>query len=125
MKSYPILGLLSLLLVHTTAWSYGSSSSSKACEKPKFNEFKPADKANVAPQAAFSFQASAATNPKTLVVTIKEQAINVSITPKNAGYLVEGKLPADIKGTVARININAESPSRCKGNDGWLVTIAE
>lgn len=125
MKIYPVLGLLGLLFLNTSVWAYGSSSSAKACEKPKFTDFTPADKADVAPQSAFSFQASSATNPKTLRVTIKDQAVEVSITPKNTGYLVQGKLPAGLTGTVARVNIAAESPSRCKGNDGWLVNVSK
>jgi hypothetical protein len=123
MNNYRLMCLLSLLLLNTTAWGYGSSSSSKACEKPRFTAFMPIDGAAVAPESTFSFEVSSAVNPKSIVVTIKNIAVPVSVTPKNAGYTVQGKLPSTLKGIPARIAISAESPSKCKANEGWLVNI--
>ncbi|MCX7088554.1 MAG: hypothetical protein NTV00_10935 [Methylococcales bacterium] len=125
MNHYKTLCLLSLMLLNTSVWAYGSSSSSKACEKPRFTEFTPADKTTVAAQSAFSFEASSITNPKSIVVTIKQEPVTISVTPKNVGYLVQGKLPVSIKNTAARVTISAESPSGCKASDGWLVNVTE
>jgi hypothetical protein len=125
MKATQLFWLLSLALISTQLFAYGSSSSSKACTKPQFSEFSPADKTAVAPQSAFSFLASSATNPKTITVDIKKQAVAITVTPKGQAYQVSGTLPSDLKATTARINITAESPSNCKGSDGWLITITE
>lgn len=125
MKTIKLCWLLALTMMSTQVFAYGSSSSSKACAKPQFSEFSPANKAQVAPQSTFSFTASATTNPKSITVDIKKQAVDITVTPKNQGYQVNGKLPSNLKGTIARINITAESPSNCKGSDGWLIDISE
>lgn len=125
MKIIQLFSLLALGLISTHALAYGSSSSSKSCTKPQFSEFTPADKAQVAPQSAFSFTASSTTNPKSIAVEIKKQTVAITVTPKGQGYQVSGTLPRSLKGTTARINITAESLSNCKGNDGWLINISE
>ena len=61
----------------TNALAYGSSSSKKACKKPKFTQFTPEHLAVVAPQSEFSFLASALTNPETIVVSVKKQAVKI------------------------------------------------
>lgn len=125
MKTTTLFCILGLSLFSAQAFAYGSSSSSKSCTKPVFSEFSPINNAEVAPESTFSFLASSATNPKSIVVDIKKQPAAVAVTPKGSGYQVSGKLPSGLKGTAARINISAESPSNCKGNDGWLINISE
>lgn len=125
MKTIKLCCLLGLTLMSTQVFSYGSSSSSKSCTKPQFSEFTPVNNAQVAPQSTFSFTASSATNPKSIAVDIKKQAAAITVTPKNQGYQIAGKLPAGLRNTTARINITAESPSNCKANDGWLINITE
>lgn len=125
MKTFQFVCLLSLSIVTTQVFAYGSSSSSKSCTKPSFTEFTPVNNAEVVPQSAFSFLASSATNPKSIVVEVKKQPVAITITPKGQAYQVSGKLPNGLKATTARINITAESPSNCKGSDGWLVKISE
>jgi hypothetical protein len=125
MKQSPTFWILALGMTATQAFGYGSSSSTKACTKPHFSEFSPADKAEVAPQSTFSFLASSNTNPKSIKVDIKKQPTEIKISPKGQGYLVSGTLPSDLKGTTARINITAENPSNCKENEGWLIKISE
>ena len=117
MKSYKPLWILILMIATSNVWAYGSSSSSKkACNKPKFSEFTPVNNAQVAAKSAFSFLASANTNPESIIVTIKDQPIAVTITPKNQGFQVSGTLPDTIKGSFARISITADGPNQCKGN---------
>jgi len=125
MKTTKLFWLVGLTMISAQVFAYGSSSSSKSCTKPHFSDFSPADKADVAPQSAFSFTASSETNPKTIVVDIKKHPITITVTPKGQVYQVTGKLPNDLKATTARIAITAESPSNCKGGDGWLVNISE
>ncbi|MGR9037105.1 MAG: hypothetical protein ACU83O_11050 [Gammaproteobacteria bacterium] len=125
MNATKLFWMLALVSFADTAWAYGSSSSKKACEKPRFSEFSPPDKATVQPESAFSFIASGLTDPKTLKVAVKDQPVPISINPVNQGYQVKGTLPAALKGTFARISISAEGTNRCKGSGGWLVNILE
>ncbi|MDD1614272.1 MAG: hypothetical protein LUP98_06420 [Methylococcaceae bacterium] len=126
MKSYKPLWILMLIIATTNVWAYGSSSSSKkACNKPKFSEFVPTNNAEIAAKSAFSFVASANTNPESIIVTIKDQRIAVTVTPKNQGFQVTGILPGTLTGNFARISITADGPNKCKGSDGWLVKVIE
>ena len=124
MKTTKLFWILGLTIISAQVFAYGSSSSSKSCTKPHFSEFNPVDKAEVAPKSTFSFMASSA-NPKSITVDIKKQPVAITVTPKGQGYQVSGTLPSDLKATTARINITAESPSNCKGSDGWLINITE
>jgi hypothetical protein len=125
MKSYKPLWILMLMVATSNVWAYGSSSSKKACNKPKFSEFAPANNAEVTAKSAFSFTASGNTNPESIIVTVKNQPVAVTVTPKNQGFKVSGILPDTLKGNFARISITADGPNQCKGSDGWLVKIIE
>ena len=127
MKRTNCLWVLVLMLVTSASWGYGGSSSSKACAKPTFSGFGPAENAEVAAGSGFSFTASANTYPESIKVTVKGLPATIKVTPKNAGKSCEvsGTLPPSLKGTYARIAIDADAPSNCKGGGGWLVKIKE
>jgi hypothetical protein len=125
MKSLQIVWLGLFILMTPTVWGYGSSSSSKACEKPGFSQFSPPDKAEVSPNTGFSFIASPNTKPDTIKVVVKNIPVSIAIKPVAQGYQVSGALPEALRGTFARINIDAEGASRCKGSGGWLVNVGE
>ena len=128
MKRYNCFWIFVLLLVTNTSWAYGGggSSSTKACAKPKFTDFVPAENAEVAAGSNFSFTASANTYPTSIKVTIKGLPATIKVTPKTVGtYEVSGSLPTSLKGTYARIAIEADAQSKCNGGGGWLVKIAE
>ena len=128
MKRYNCFWIFVLMLVTNTSWAYGGggSSSTKACAKPKFTDFVPAENAEVAAGSNFSFTASANTYPSSIKVTIKGLPATIKVTPKTVGtFEVSGSLPTSLKGTYARIAIEADAQSKCNGGGGWLVKIAE
>jgi hypothetical protein len=126
MEKLRCLWWLVLMIVTSTSWAYGSSSSSKACAKPEFINFVPAQNTDVATGSAFSFVASANTLPNTIKVTVKGLLATLNVKPRNeGGFQVNGIIPSPLKGVYARIAITADGQSNCKGNDGWLVKIAE
>lgn len=128
MKRYNCFSIFVLMLVTSTTWAYGGggSSSTKACAKPKFTDFVPAENAEVAAGSNFSFTASANTYPTSIKVTIKGLPATIKVTPKTVGtFEVSGSLPTSLKGTYARIAIEADAQSKCNGGGGWLVKIAE
>ena len=128
MKRYNYFWIFVLMLVTSTTWAYGGggSSSTKACAKPKFTDFVPAENAEVAAGSNFSFTASANTYPSSIKVTIKGLPATIKVTPKTVGtFEVSGSLPTSLKGTYARIAIEADAQSKCNGGGGWLVKIAE
>jgi hypothetical protein len=102
MKAYKTLWIFTLFIASNNAWAYGNSSTSKkACDKPKFSNFNPANNAEVAVKSAFSFFASANTDPGSLIVTVKNQPVDVSIAPEKQGFKVKGLIPAALKGKIA------------------------
>lgn len=124
MKLTKLMVVFIFAIFSSNVLAYGSSSSSKkACKKPKFTQFTPAHLTVVVPQSEFSFLASASTNAETIVVSVKKQAVDVVISKTNKGYSVKGTLPASLQGTHARIDIKATGTNNCKGNDGWLLKI--
>lgn len=123
MKLTHVLSCLILMTASGQTWAYGSSSSQKACQKPEFNDFEPADKAQVARGASFSFLVSGVSDPSSISVTIKNQPVAVTVKElPSKRYTVTGHLPEALSG-FARINISAQG--KCKGSSGWLVKIAE
>ncbi len=118
-----LIMVLILAISSTNAFAYGSSSSKKACKKPKFTQFAPVHLSTVLPQSAFSFWASALTNPETIVVSVKKQAVEVEIKKANGGYSVTAVIPSSLQSSYARIDIKATGTNNCKANDGWLLKI--
>lgn len=125
MKTSNSLRFIALMALTNVCWAYGGgSSSSKACDKPKFSNFVPAENAQVTAGSAFSFTASKNTFPTTIKVTVKDQAATLKVDKKNDGtFAVSGKLPATVNGSFARIAITADAQSNCKGAGGWLVKV--
>jgi hypothetical protein len=124
--SWVILIIPTLLSSHALAYGGGGGSSTKACDKPKFSEFTPPANAEVASGSAFSFTASKNTYPSTIKVTIKDRPVEVKTQEQaNGVFEVSGKFPEGVKDSYARIAINADAQSNCKGSGGWLVKIKE
>ncbi|MBX3335683.1 MAG: hypothetical protein KF876_16250 [Nitrospira sp.] len=104
---------------------------SALCRNVQFTEFTPqqysqeANNTEVSPESEFSFLASKETFPKSIAVTIKDEAVPITVTPHYAGYHVTGNLPSQEKGTFVRINIAAKGPHGCERGDGWLLKVAE
>ena len=127
MKLQNILWIAIVLIIPGTVWAYGDSASSSAgsCKALHFSEFTPMNNSEVAPKSTFSFYASAAAYPHSIKVTIKGQSVPVTVTPKQDGFQVTGMLPDTVKGTYAKINIEARGVNQCEGSDGWLVKVTE
>lgn len=128
MKLQHILWIAILFIIPANVWAYGDSSSSTdtgICKKLNFSDFTPVNSAEVAPRSAFSFFASGAAYPNSIKVTIKGQSVPVTVTPKKDGFQVTGKLPDSLKGTFAKINIEARGANQCEGSAGWLVKVTE
>lgn len=124
MKNFNRLVVFALMCCSSAVWAYGSSSSSKACTKPKFTDYSPAENTEVVAGSSFSFTASSNTHSESISVTVKGLPVSVSVTPKSSGsFVVNGMLPATLKNTFARIAIDAKAQNDCEGTGGWLIKI--
>lgn len=129
MKLRNILWVAALLMIPANVWAYGDSGASGTgtgiCKKVNFSEFKPGNNTEAAPHSEFSFYASGFTVPNSIKVTIKGHAVPITVTAKQEGYKVSGKLPDGVKGVYAKINIDARGVNQCEVTDGWLVKVTE
>ncbi len=123
MNGGKVILILSVVLLSPNLFAYGSSSSKKACKKPKFTKFNPPHLTSVEALSSFSFKASSLTNPDSISVDIKKNPVELTIKKLNNGYSVTGMLPESLTASHARINIKAKGTNGCKGSDGWLLKV--
>jgi len=123
MKKFNVLIAFILVSFSTHVFAYGSSSSKKACAKPRLTQFTPAHLSTVTPQSTFSFLASSSANPDSIKVDAKGQSVEIDIKKIKNSYSVTGALPASLQGGYARINIAVTGTNNCKAKDGWLLKI--
>jgi hypothetical protein len=98
----------------------------KKCIKPKFRDFSPAHKAEVAPETEISFHVNRYADPLHIGASAKKIPMQVQIEDKQTFYYVTAKLPKELRDSYARIHIEAKSTEGdCVGVDGWLVKINE
>ena len=127
---FQIAGLLSALFFSNFAMAYEDERPKEDCRDPKFKGFNlpaynAADKIEVAPESDITFTVSGWTNPETIVVTAKNEPLDISIEDKMIFYRIRAKLPAKLNGKFVRINAKAFAVLGCKGEAGWLVKVAE
>ena len=118
MKLQNIMWVAAVLVIPANVWAYGDNSAGGSgagiCKKVNFSEFSPVNNSETAPRSEFSFYASESTFPKSIKVTIKGQSVPLT-----------GKIPDSVKGTYAKINIDAKGIAQCEVSDGWLVKVTE
>ncbi|MCK9606124.1 MAG: hypothetical protein M0R33_06685 [Methylomonas sp.] len=98
----------------------------KKCIKPKFRDFSPAPKSEVAPETEISFHINRYADPLHIGASAKKIPMQVEITDKQTFYYVTAKLPAELRDGYARIHVEAKSTEGdCIGTDGWLLKISD
>jgi hypothetical protein len=97
----------------------------KFCKKPKFYDFTPKHLSAVAPESEISFKIARAKSPEHVHLDVKKIPVALSAENMDLFYLMKGKLPAELRGTFARINVKAVGDGGCHVEDGWLVKIGE
>lgn len=97
----------------------------KKCIKPKFRDFVPAPKSEVAPESEISFHMNRIGDPAHVLATAKKIPMQIEIIDKQNFYLIKAKLPEQLRNEYARIHIEARSTEGdCSGQDGWLIKIS-
>ncbi|QWF69843.1 hypothetical protein KEF85_10770 [Methylomonas paludis] len=104
----------------------GGSGGDDACIKAKITRFKPEHLSTVAPGAEFQFTVSGSNGPGHIHVTIRQQAIPLTVEDKDSFYLVKGKLPDTIKNETVRISVKAKTKTtKCDADEGILLKVTE
>lgn len=117
------LVFLVMVLIAPSAWS--NRCAGRGCNPPAFKDMVPAAGSAVSRGSDFSFTASPNTNPRSIRVMVKGHEVALEIEQRGP-IRVRGKLPSDILGAYARVNITgSSSQSSCVGNGGWLLKIGD
>ena len=124
-----IAWLVGALSVVNSALAYTDDEPEMFCKDPKFKGFNlptynAIDKVEVPPGSELSFTVSGWTNPETIVVTAKNEPLDLSIENKMSFFRVKAKLPVSLNGKFVRVNASAKAVLGCKGETGWLLKVA-
>lgn len=120
-----------ILLINGAAFAYSPEELAKECHKPKFTDFtlldyKMPEKHEVTPESEFSFKVPAWTNPETIKLTAKNQAIPFTIESNSSFHKVKSKIPAEFTGKFFRLNVSAKViEGTCHEETGWLLKVAD
>ncbi|TPQ29323.1 hypothetical protein ACH518_07535 [Methylomonas sp. HW2-6] len=105
---------------------HGGNASESGCIRAKVSRIKPEHLSSVAPGSEFSFAASGSNGPGHIHVSIKQQAVPITVEDKDTFYLVKGKLPADIKNTTVRVSVSLKAKfEKCSAEEGWLLKVSD
>lgn len=119
------------IVVSGAAFAYSPEELGKECHKPKFTDFtlteyKAPENIEVAAESEFSFKVPAFTNPETIKLMIKNQAIPFTVESNASFHKVKAKLPAEFTGKFARLNVSAKViDGECHETAGWLLKVAD
>ncbi|MGR8930858.1 MAG: hypothetical protein ACU836_09470 [Gammaproteobacteria bacterium] len=117
--------IVTLLFAHTALAITPAEELEKKCIKPKFRDFSPKPRSETLPEAEISFHMNRMGDPNHVIATAKKIPMKVEIVDKANFYVVNAKLPAELKNEFARIHIEAKSvEGDCIGQDGWLLKIS-
>ena len=120
------LFLTSLIVTQTALAITPAEETEKKCIKPKFRDFVPKHKSEVAPETEISFHINRYADPGHVAATAKKIPMKVEVIDKQTFYYVSAKLPPELKEGFARIHLEAKSTEGdCIGQDGWLVKIVD
>jgi len=104
----------------------GGGGEDTACFKAKISRFKPDHLESIKPGGEFQFAVSGSNGPGHIHVTIRQEAVPVTVENKETFYLVKGKLPDNIKNEVVRISVRAKAKfSKCDADGGILLKVTE
>ncbi|MDD5228020.1 MAG: hypothetical protein PHN45_05370 [Methylococcales bacterium] len=119
-----------MLLSNVEAQAYSAGEVEEICKKPQVREFslptyQEPEKIEVAPESEFSFKLSVWTDPSTIKLSMKEQAVPFAVESNSSFHKVTAKIPAEFTGKYVRINLFSKAVLGCYDREGWLVKVAD
>ena len=136
-KSILITTLVSALCLISTnaiaAGGHGGGHSSfkkgvgkTSCKATVITRTKPEHLASVSPKSEISFwvKGIGIEDAKSVEATAKKIPVTLTVEEKKPFLAFKGNLPASLKGTAARIQVNVHF-KKCPAEKGWLLKITE
>ncbi len=113
-----------------SAFAYNSGNTTTKCVGPTFRDFIPAEQVKGGPvpeveaESVIGFSVHRKPDPTTIRAEVKDIKLKLDIDHRNIYTIVKIKLPAELSGKYARINLYAiAQKGECKSKDGWLIKI--
>jgi len=104
----------------------GEEDDKKECKKPKFRDFVPEHKAEVAPGSEVSFHVSRGALLTSIKAEAKGEKMDLDIQNRKTYIQVKTKLPDSVGEGFARIHVTARAEEGdCAGQDGWLIMVKD
>jgi len=122
--------VVSSFLYSSTIFAYNAGNVEEKCKIPKFRNYAPAPKTVNTPVpevdagAEIGFWVSGYADQSTIKAIARGQKLKLNIENKQPFFMVTAKLPNELAGKFARINLWAKNRAGdCYGKDGWLIKV--
>jgi hypothetical protein len=110
---------IALLSINVDSYAYSAGDVEDTCKKPQVREFslptyqEPEKHEVAAAESEFSFKLSEWTDPHTIKLTMKEQAVPFTVESNSSFHKVTAKIPAEYTGKYVRINLFSKAVLGC------------
>lgn len=113
-----------------SAFAYNAGNVTEKCVGPIFRDFIPAEQVKGGPvpevdaESVVTFMVHRKPDPTTIRAEVKDIKLKLNVEHRNIYSIVKTKLPAELSGKYARINLYATAQKGgCKSKDGWLIKV--
>ena len=114
-----------------SALAYNAGNIENSCVMPTFRNFVPAEQVKGGPvpeveaESVVQFSVHRGADLSTVRVEVRDLKLKLDIDDRNTYGIVKIKLPPELNGKYARLNLYAisQSAANCEGKGGWLIKI--
>ncbi len=115
-----------------STWAYNAGNTSERCVEPVFRDFIPAEHKRGEPvpeveaESVVGFSVHRKPDPTTIRAEVRDIKLKLDVEHRNIFSIVKIKLPPELNGKYARINLYAiAQKGECKSKDGWLIKVKD
>lgn len=114
-----------------SVFAYNAGNLDEKCKLPVFRDFIPAEQVKGGPvpeveaESVVQFSVHRGADLSTVRAEVKDLKLKLDIDDRNTYGIVKIKLPPELNGKYARINLYgiSQSASNCMAKDGWLIKV--
>jgi len=123
--------ILGALFFTGSAFAYNAGNVAEKCPLPVFRDFIPAEQVKGGPvpevdaESVVQFSVHRGADLTTVRAEVRDLKLKLDIDDRNTYGIIKIKLPPELNGKYARINLYAisQSAGNCEAKDGWLIKI--
>ena len=123
--------ILGAMFFTGSAFAYNAGNVEEKCPLPTFRDFIPAEQVKGGPvpevdaESVVQFSVHRGADLTTVRAEVRDLKLKIDVENRNSYGIVRIKLPPELSGKYARINLYAisQSAANCEAKDGWLIKI--